>query len=318
MDNHPFVCANALEQYRHPNSIELLTESNNKWLSHRLSEKKWIEQVMNHAKELLPDRWKMVSLFCLAHQPILLPFDDDDAHGSPVIRIACYLPDGCYLWPYTTENILQRSTEECGYHEERIMCLFLCKQQSTLNELLNDIEFVYDFCILSGYLPTTIDYLYKRLYMGTRMPSLLSHYMSLPVHPEIRKSICHLGKFIIKMSRFNGVLANELVEKFLFEPIIVSDEEEWNTIVKCRESCGLSLWDKKKVNCVIPVKYGKYKWSFRWKTVQIRFEKKCYNERCDERIQWVSVWLRLVMGKEIELYKSPSHLIFLLCSLPEE
>lgn len=312
MENHPFECANALEKYMHPNRIELLTESNKKWLSHRLSENEWIEQVMNHTRELSPDRWKMVSLFCLTHQPVLLPFD-----ASPGNRIACYLPDGCYLWPYMTEHMLQRSSEECGYHEERIVCLFLCmlEQQSTFNELLNDIEFIYDFCILSGYLPTTIDYLYKRLYMGTRMPSLISHYMSLPVHPEIRKSICHLGKFIIQISRFNGFLANELVEKFLSETIIVSDEEEWNTIVKCRESCGLSLWDKKKVNSVIPVKYGKHKWSFRWKTVQIRFHKKCYNERCDERIQWVSVWLRLVMGKKTELYKSPSHLICLLCNL---
>lgn len=316
MENYPFECANAIECFKHPNGKELFTESNNKWLSHRLSEKLWTEQVMNHTKEISQDSWKMISLFCLSHQPVLIPFD-----ATPGFRIACYLPDGCYLWPLTNmhEDLLQKSSavEECGYQEERVVCHFLgrLEEDNNINHLLNDIEFLYDFCIHKGYLPTTIEYLYKRLYMGTRMPIILSHYMGLPLHPEIRKSICHFGRFVINASRFNALRANEFIENVLSVTMIVSDEEEWNTITECREACGLKVWDKKKINRLIPVKYGNKQWSSRWRTVQIRFHKKCYNERCDERIQWVSVWLRLIMANKIMLKDSPKHLIYLLCVL---
>jgi len=315
MGNPMFECANEIERFNHPNRLELLKESNDKWLSHRLSEKEWSEQVINHLKQLLPDRWIMVSLYCLSHQPVLIPWN-----SSPGFRIACYLPEGCYLWPlsHMPVHIIQSSTdkEECGYHEERIVCHFLCRlEDENKNHLLNDIEFVYDTCIHNGYLPTTIDYLYKSLYMGTRMPTIMNQYMNLPLHPEIRKSICHFGRYIITMSKLNALRASKFIDDFLSVTLLLSDEEEWNTVVQCREACGLSIWDKKKVNSVIPVKYGNNQWLSRWRTVDIRYQKKTYNERCDERIQWVSVWLRLIMANKMKLKDSPAHLISLLCLL---
>lgn len=315
MDTNLFECANSVENFKHPNQSDLLKESNDKWLTHRLHEKEWTEQVVDHMKQLLPDRWMMVSLFCLSHQPILIP--DDTLHG---FRIACHLPDGCYLWPlsHMPSDILRAShdKEKCGYHEETIVCYFLSGlQEDDHKQLLNDIEFLYDTCMHRGYIPSTLDYLYKRVCMGTRIPVIISKYMCLPIHPEIRKSICHFGMFLLSRSRFDAVKVNEFIENFLSVTIIVSDEKEWKTIVECRAACGLSAWDKKKLNSVIPVRYGNSEWTSRWQTVEIAYEKKAYKERCDERIQWVSVWLRLVMANKINLQESPAHLICLLCLL---
>lgn len=307
-----FECANAVEHYSHPSERDVLIESNKMWLSLTMAESMWINCVKERMQQLSTDSYRMMSLFCVCHQPVLLPYDQ-----TPGYRLACYLPTGCYLWPLLSipSSLLHNASpmhDKCGYNEERLLCILLeevyCKEVG-IEQLVKDVEYLYDLSIHRGHIPSSISYLYKRLCTG--LPALLSLVAHLPLHKEIHRSINHLGQFILNSCKNNAVSANQCVSKLCTKTMHLTSEDEWNTIVECRKACGLSLWDKKRVNSYIPMKHANHMWSWRWQNVSIRYQKRTYHERWDERVQWVAVWLRLIELGDIRMEDSPKHLICL-------
>jgi hypothetical protein len=314
-----FECANAVERFSHPSQRDVLMESNKRWLSLTLAESTWIDCVKQHMQQLSSDSYRMMSLFCICHQPVLLPYDE-----TPGFRLACYLPNGCYLWPLLClpPYLLQSGSlssssptlpDKCGYNEERLLCILLedvyCKEVG-MEQLIKDVEYLYDLSVHRGHIPSSISFLYKRLRQG--LPTLLSLVAHLPLHQEICRSIHHLGQFVLRSCKNNAISANQCVSKLSTTTIHLTCEEEWNTVIECRKACGLSVWDKKRFNSIIPIRYANRVWSWRWQNVAIRYQKRNYHERLDERLQWVALWLRLIELGDIRMEDSPKHLICLL------
>jgi hypothetical protein len=312
-----FECANALERFSHPSERDVLMESNKMWLSLTLAESTWINCVKDHMQQISPDSYRMMSLFCICHQPVILPYKE-----TPGYRLVCFLPNGCYLLPLfcMPPSLLQSASssssspkDKCGYNEERLLCILLeevyCKDVG-IEQLIKDVEYLYDLSIHRGHIPSSISYLYNRLRKG--MPTQLSLVAHLPLHKEIRRSIHHLGQFVLRSCKNNAVSANQCVSKLSTTTIHLTSEEEWNTVVECRKTCGLLLWDKKRVNSIVPMRYAsRTTWYWRWRNVAIRYQKRNYRERLDERIQWLAIWLRLIELGEIRMEDSPKHLICL-------
>lgn len=321
-NNNQFECGNSEERFSHPNATALLKDSNKKWLTHVLSESTWIDCIIGHMNELSPATYRMMSLYCVCHQPVLL--EDSRFQG---FRIACFLPEGCYLWPESRmpSSLFchSRTSQECGYHEESLLSLLLekiylqdsntNKNENNLRELVKDVEYLYDLSIHKGQIPMTIEYLYKRICLGSTAPTFISMATFLPVHPEISKSISFLGRYVVSVSKNNAFTANHFVAKLFSTTLHVATEQEWKTLLLCRQACGLCFWDRKRVNSDIPISYGNRSWSWSWRTVSLRYQRKTYHERRDERLQWVSLWLRLLSSGCIDVEKSPKHLLF-LCS----
>ena len=308
-----FECSNEEEHLVFGDRMNVVNESNRLWLKYRLDEMLWTDMVINKMNMIYPTSWRMASLFCVCHQPILLNTNGDE---TVQYRIVSSTHTGNYLWPKSliSLNLLQTSTgnnKNIGYHEEKIVCLLIQKIYTDRKSLELDIEYIFDMSLHRGYLSSTVEYLYTC--HSCSLPNVIQLALSLPIEEEILKSIELFGLFILHRTKCNHSKADAILTKLLSVNICIKSKEEWETVMKCRKGIGIHVWDKKPTKDDVTVSFQDCMYKYKWKMVSLIFEKKTYFERSDERLQWISIWFRFVtLEPVLYLSSTPKHLLSLV------
>lgn len=312
-----FECGNGDEHFQSDEKNKILNTSNKIWLSLIVDEQQWTDTVIQIMRNMYPTSWKMASLFCICHQPVVL----DSMSGYKAYRFASQLHTGNFLWPTMLVQtsflplLKKEGKYSVGYPEEKIVSILVNKiYRDCTRELELDIQFIFDLAIHRGFLPSSIEYLYTNF--SSSLPTLVHIALTLPIEEEIIKSITLFSMFILHKSKGNVTKSNTLIQRLLSVNLNVSSSEEWNTILTCRQACGIKKWDKKPIKSNVTVSFNNTKYYFKWKTVTIKFLKKTYCERYDERLQWMSFCFRCSVCKHpsININTFPRHLLSLLLS----
>lgn len=310
-----FECSNEVEHLVFGDRMNVVNESNRLWLKCRLDEMLWTDIVINRMNTIYPTSWRMASLFCICHQPILLNTNEE---GTVQHRIVSSTHAGNYLWPKSSipVNLLQTSIRniECiGYHEEKCVCLLIQKIYTDRKSLELDIEYIFDMSLHRGYLSSAVEYLYTR--HSCSQPSVIHLALCLPIEEEILKSIELFGLFILHCTKCNLSKADAILTKLLSVNIHITSLEEWETVMKCRKGIGIHVWDKKPIKGDVAVSFQDCTYNYKWKMVSLIFDQKAYFERSDERLQWISIWFRFVtLDPVLYLSCAPKQLLSLLLS----
>ena len=207
-----------------------------------------------------------------------------------------------------------------GYDQEIVIIAYLKAKyfseevtaEKTL-QLKRDLQYMYEWGIFNKTLQPCIKYLYDRVCEGCTLNAAIQLVNWLPIHPDISHAVFEFGRWLTVISKWDLYHATDLFSQLVLYPLFLENEKEWETVLKCHCICGLP-WRKNFVQQPVKVKYGSSNWIYDWKSTRVTYKNKNYYERVDERIQWVSVWLQLVMGGSFSLGDSPKQMLAMVAN----
>jgi hypothetical protein len=213
------------------------------------------------------------------------------------------------------------STAKCltdtvgGYDQELVVIAFLeeryCRPSFTrenLSRLKQDIQYMYELGLVRGEVQPCIKYMRDRVNGGNSLPDIFQSICWMPLHPDISHAVFEYGRWLAVISKWNIHKSTDTLVQMTMMPILLETEQEWEVVNGCKRLCG-QPWRKHSYCGPAKVQYGKFHWEWDWKSTHISYESKCYHERVDERIQWVSVWLLQMLTGTVSLRDSPKPLL---------